>query len=395
MKANNEKKTPATFAELLRTYEQYASNPTADPAPLTDLATACAYSVLRKCIDVSHNKALENARKDLTADLHNLDRLAYASAHATETRYNAEGDPYTAVIDKDLYEAYEKLLAHSFGDGLDLVHDAVVAILDETQKAKERHGDTLPPCFLEQAYTVRRLNRKVWIKAEDSAKGWQTVTTTPIQEIYKAIRRAIENSRAVQADPRNGYTYLSDLSTDPESDAVDVIYHRYGKYADLGGYATDINGNPDFRGPYTADRETADRVTADVETLIEKLNLTQRQATILDLRMRGYGRRNGYKSIATYLGVSFQAVQNAVYRIQSKCEKIGFTPSMWAEMTSEHKRELIRNEARAELCNNGVYSDFRDSAARRIIDRLADTTIDKFFSDDHDGALDFIAENLS
>ena len=331
MKKANENKTPATFADLMRAYEQYASNPTADPTPLTDLSTACAYSVLKKCIEVSQNKALENARKDLTADLHNLDRLSYASAHATETRYNAEGDPYTAIIDKDLHKAVEKLLAHSFGDGLDLVHDAVCAILDETQKAKERNGYTLPPCFLEQQYTVRKLNRKVWIKAEDSAKGWQTVTTTAIQEIYKAIRRAIENSRAVQADPRNGYTYLSDLSTDPESDAVDIIYHRYGKFADLGGYATDINGNTDFDSLYTADRETADRVTADVATIVEKLNLTQRQATIIDLRMRGYGAR----AIGTYLGINFDKVQRSLKLIQSKCTAIGFTPAMWAEMTAD------------------------------------------------------------
>ena len=99
----------------------------------------------------------------------------------------------------------------------------------------------------------------------------------------------------------------------------------------MGGYATDINGNTDFDSLYTADRETADRMTADVATLIEKLNLTQRQATVIDLRMRGYG----FRAIGTYLGVHHSNVVRIMRQIQSKCESIGFTPAMWAEMTAD------------------------------------------------------------
>ena len=52
---------------------------------------------------------------------------------------------------------------------------------------------------------------------------------------------------------------------------------------------------------------------------------------IVRLRMQG----NGYKAIASYLGVTFQAVQNAMKKVQAKAEKIGFTPEKWLEMCAE------------------------------------------------------------
>lgn len=327
---NTTKKTTAsttTFADVLRTYEKHATtqtDPTAYADALTDLATAVAYSVLKKCINVSHNPTLIQTRRDLARDLHNLDRIAYANENAYETQYNADGDPYTAIIDKDLHHALSTLCGQTFGDGLDLVNDAICAILAETEKAKNRNGGTLPPAFMEQPYTIRRLNRKVWIKTSESANGWETTTTTAIQEIYKAVRRAIDQSRAVQTDPRNGYTYLADISTDPESGIGETIYRRFGKYADIGGVVTDYNGK---EIAYTADEQT----TADYTDIIEKLNLTARQAHVIELRMRGYG----FRAIGTYLGIDFRNVERTARQVQSKCEKIGFTPSMWAEMTAD------------------------------------------------------------
>lgn len=328
MKTTTENKTTNanTFADVLRTYEKHAAeqtDPTAYANALNDLATAVAYSVLKKCINVSQNPTLIQTRQDLARDLHNLDRIAYASENAYETQYNADGDPYTAIIDKDLHKALSTLCGQTIGDGLDLVNDAIVCILAETEKAKERNNGALPLGFMEISYSVRRLNRKVWIKTAESVNGWKTADTTPIQEVYKAVRRAIDQSRAVQTDPRNGYTYLADISTDPDSGVGETIYRRFGKYADIGGAVTDYNGK---ETAYTADEQTA----TDYADIIEKLNLTARQAQIIDLRMRGYG----YKAIATYIGVDNRAIINTLERVRNKCEKIGFTPAMWAEMTA-------------------------------------------------------------
>lgn len=321
MKTTTENKTATAtaFADVLRTYEKHAAeqtDPTAYANALTDLATAVAYSVLKKCITVSQNPTLIQTRQDLARDLHNLDRIAYANENAYETRYNADGERYTAIIDKDLHNALSTLCGQTFGDGLDLVNDAIVCILAETEKAKDRNGGTLPPAFMEQSYTIRRLNRKVWIKTSESVNGWETTTTTAIQETYKAVRRAIDQSRAIQTDPRNGYTYIADISTDPESGIGETIYRRFGKYADIGGTVTDINGK---ETAYTADEQTAH----DLDTLIESMNLTAKQAKVLALRQSGYG----YKAIATYLGVTQRAVAKTVEAIQVKAVAIGLTPT--------------------------------------------------------------------
>ena len=318
-KTENKTATETAFDDVLRTYEKHATtqtDPTAYANALTELATAVAYSVLKKCITVSQNSTLIQTRRDLARDLHDLDRIAYASENAYETRYNADGNPYTAIVDKDLHKALTTLCGQTMGEGLDLVNDAIICILTETEKAKDRNGGTLPPAFMEQPYTVRRLKRKVWIKTAESVNGWETATTTAIQETYKAVRRSIQNSRSLQTDPHNGYTYIEDISTDPETDTDAVIYRRFGKYADIGGYATDNNGKETF---YTADPETV----KDLDTLIESLNLTAKQAKVLSLRQSGYGN----KAIATYLGVSHQAIDKTLKQIQVKAISIGLTPT--------------------------------------------------------------------
>ena len=302
-------KTTNPFATLLTNYTTNPTNATA----LTDLATAVAYSVLKKCIEASQNPALIKARQSIARDKANLARIDYANANAYETTYTTDGERVKTVKDKDLANALTDLYKTAFGDGLDLVHDAIVAILDETAKQADREPDQ--PADLERPYTVRRLNRKVWIKTADSVGGWETVTTTPIQEIYKAVRRSIQNNGALHTDPRNGYTYLEDIATDPETGLDETIYRRFGKYADIGGYATDANGQETF---YTTDRETV----KDLDEMTEKLNLTKRQAEILSLRMRGYG----YKAIATYLAIRPDSVRDCMQAIQKKAVAIGLTP---------------------------------------------------------------------
>lgn len=315
---NAKTNTPNTFTTLLTTLATETDHPTTTDTytkALTDLATAVTYSVLKKCIDVSQNKALIQVKQSIARDRNALNGIAYANKHAYTTAYNTDGERVQKVNDPDSVKTLNTLCAECLGDGLDLVNDAVCAILTECQKQKDREPNA--PTDLERPYTVRRLNRKVWIKTADSVNGWETVETTPIQEIYKAVRRAIEQSRAAQADPRNGYTYLADLATDPEdSDTAETIYRRLPKYADIGGYETDFNGACTF---YTADPETVN----DYDNIIERLNLTAKQAKVLALRQSGYG----YKAIATYLAIRPDSVRDCLKAIQAKAVAIGLTPT--------------------------------------------------------------------
>lgn len=331
----NKTTTPTTFADLVKKYNADPRN--ADH--LVNLATAVAYSVLRKVIDPTRNgnadrpsnsglnPALVALRNDLTRDREYLTRLAYAVNEATRLTFNVDGDPVSEVIDPALAKAATDLAGQALGDGLDLVNDAIVAILDETASQAER--DPGQPVDLERPYSVRRLKRKVWIKTAESVKGWETVETTPIQEVFKAVRRSIQNSRHMQADPRNGYTYLEDLAIDPETGDGSTIYRRLPKYADMGddgttrpaadyipGQPAGLDGKPTN---YSADRETVETT----DRLIAAMGLTDREMTVLKYRLAGYG----YKAIATAMGLTVDNAKRCGRRIRDKATAAGLTPT--------------------------------------------------------------------
>lgn len=300
-------KTVTTFADVIAAYN---GNPN-DAQTLTDLATAVTYAVLKKVINTTSNPTLQTVRRELTRDRADLDRLTWTNNNATKIAFNADGDMVAEVIDGNLAKASAKLASLTLGDGLDLVNDAIVAILDETGKQLDREPGK--PVDMERVYSVRRLKRKVYIKTVDSVGGWETVETSPIQEVYKAVRRSIDASRAMQTDPRNGYTYLQDLATDSESGETETIYRRLPKYADIGGRVCDFNGKEVvLTSAAVVDVEDTDRIIA-------MLNLTDRQATILAYRQKGYG----YKAIATRMGVSDSAVKGQIAEIRRKWRAAG------------------------------------------------------------------------
>lgn len=320
MKNNtNSKKAPANvnpltaFETVKRTFETaYAAGGDYSPA-LLDLSQAIAYSTLNKCIDPQrktaaeretvsdngHNPALLEVKRGIYFDRLTLDNTAANADKATKATFNVDGDPVTVTADKDAETALNALIGETLSDGIDLVHAAAVALLEQAAE------HAAAPGWLDVPYTVRRLSKRVYIRANDSA-AYTDVETTPIQEVYREVRKAIQNSRAVQTDPRNGYTYIEDITTD----GLDTIYYRMKKYADLGGYNVD--------GNYTADRQTMDDYTA----IIERLDLTPRQREVLELRMQG----RGYKAIGTYLGIDSKNVQRTMKQVQAKAEKIGLTP---------------------------------------------------------------------
>ena len=311
--------TATTFETLKRTFETDRQ----DADALYSLSTAIAYSVLKKCIDPQrkaaqeaatvsnsgHNPALLALKQGIGADRRALASLDYCTEKATRQTYSADGDRTTEIADRAAFDALNNLVNETLSDGLDLVQTAALALLEQAAE----HADSGAE-WLDAPYTVRRLSKRVYIKATDSA-AYREEETTPIQEVYRAVRKAVQDSRAAQSDPRNGYSYIEDLT----ADGMDTIYYRLGKYAELGGYNSD--------GQYTTDRQAV----TDYNAIIERLNLSDRQAVIVRLRMQG----RGYKAIASYLGVTFQAVQNAMKKVQAKAEKIGFTPEMWAEMAAE------------------------------------------------------------
>lgn len=318
--------TAAAFADLLRSFECAYLSGADYSGELLALATACALSVVKKCVDPQRKTAAERetvsnggmspaltaVRRGIMADNAHLDNLRTAHNAAYALRYNAAGDLVNEVVDKSAEKAAAAMQGETLSDGIDLVNSAVVAILEQSAE-----HSAVGLGFMETAYTMRRLSRRVLIQSADSAK-WETVETSPIREVYRHIRREVQNSRAMQTDPRNGYLYIEDVVADPDSDKTETIYRRLHKWADLGGYT--------HTGDYTADAQTA----ADYDSVVSALNLSARQATVIKLRMAGYG----ITAIGTYLGIPFQNVRRTLLQIAAKAEKIGFTPAMWAEMNT-------------------------------------------------------------
>lgn len=283
--------TVNSFEAVKRAFETAYINGEDVTESLTALAQAVALSVVKKCIDPQSKTAQE---RETISDNGINPAMVTLRREIISDRKTLENDVLT--------------VSNTIGDGLDLVNTAIVALLEQSEKAMTREPLTIG--YLDKPFTVRKLDKRVYIQLSDSAK-YKEVETAPILEVYKTVRNEVQKSRAVQTDPRNGYTYIEELISDPTDPnaTLDTIYYRMDKYADIGGY--DCNGN------YTADRETVNRV----QTIIEQLKLNDRQATILKLRMRGYG----YKAIASYLGIDRKNCERSMKQIQNKLEQYGIT----------------------------------------------------------------------
>lgn len=332
------------FTDLLRQYEKEYNNDKTSVAfsnVLDELATAVAYSVIKKCLDpqrkgrkdgqVSNsgcNTQLDEVKRSIYRDKNTLANIDYSCKQAFATVYNEDGYRQTKTKDSDYRYAYNKLSQQTLGDGLDLVHVAMVALLDESEKADRTREN-----FLENTYEVRRLKKKVWIKSADSVNGWETVETSPIREVYKAVRREVANSRSLNIDPSNAYLYLEELATDEESNEEATIYRRLNKFSDLAGNVTDYNGAVTF--------ETVDSASVDkYENMVDALELTARQAKVLELRMGGYG----YVAIATYLGVNEKSVRDVLKTVQKKAiEKLNL-PEYLVKALTETKQQTAKNK---------------------------------------------------
>lgn len=328
-----ERKTENTFDQLKRQTE-IAMNMGGDIAAraMVELGKAYAGIAVNKCADPQRktavdrdtvsdngmNPALLQLRREVFADVSALDNLRDAMDAALATRYNDDGDMVTEIVDRDAWARADVLSRDRLGDGMDLVQDVVLELLEQQAAGRDACGAG----WLDMEYTVRKLDKRVLIREDDSA-AYHDAETTPAQAIFQTVRRSIADSRAMQTDPRNGYTYIEELT----ADGLDTVYRRIGKYSDLCGYAhngqiSDMAGAP--AGWYGGDGlATADRQTVnDMAKLLERLDLTDRQAQVLKYRMQGMG----YKAISSRLGISQGNVCKCVYRIRDRAREIGFIP---------------------------------------------------------------------
>lgn len=272
---NANRNTPAPISAFGEAYNSGADYST----ELNAFARFCALSVLKKLYDTTANENIKRLRAEVLRGTNNP--------------------------------------ADNIGDGYDLVQAAALAILEQAAAQKER--DPAAPIDFERAFTIRRLDKRVIIRVEDSA-AWHTAETMPIKEVFRAVRRYIADNASVSIDPRNGYTYIADIAAETEdANAAETVYYRLGKYADLGGYVTDFNGAETV---YTAP-DNAREIVQIENGIIERLNLTAREQLIINYRLQGYG----YKAIATRLGVTDGTIKKVCSRLREKAIKAGYKPA--------------------------------------------------------------------
>lgn len=360
------KETPLT--PVMTAWSNAYMNRTADPAEygksLYNLAYALTYCVLKKCIDPqaksgtqssgNKNKALIKLRQELTADRAMLDRLDYCLNNAYEIIYTQEGERQKAVKDRDLADALDTLAAERISDGLDLVHAAALAIMQETAAQVKR--DPALTIDLERPYEKRILNKRVYLYNSDVPTAWSTAETSPIKEIFRAIRLEITSIGTVAIDPRNGYSYIADLATDPESGEQDIIYKRLAKYSNLGGYAVDSNGAMTL---YSVGASTA----AAVDDLILSLNLTDKEKKIIEYRLSGYTPAE----IAAKIGVKVEHITRSMERIYNRAYNIS------ALIEPLHLTDLEKNILEIRIAGLSANKTVANIGNKRIARQLNTT----------------------
>ncbi len=276
-------KNQRMFKELLETLENAYNTPNT-----SDSEKAEALAKTAKIITQSVLKKILNAM----------------NSGATENGTTPKGGQYENYLRRLKREAW-----HNENDGEALNNAAIIALLEEINRQLER-GETVD---LERPYTIKRLSKRIYIQSKQSA-AYKESETTPIQQVFKAVRREIQQN----ASPKiveNGYSYI-----EGEFDPVtgEKTYYRAAKYADIGGYTTDIKGAICY-DHYT----TSYNDFMEYNSVVEKLTavLSPVQKIVFEKRLQGYG----HKAIATYCGFTPDTAKYHLKAIQKHAEKIGIT----------------------------------------------------------------------
>lgn len=346
---------------------------------LNSLSQMIVYSTLNKTIDPQrkkqdmqhvsnsgYNSQIVALKNSLYHDISILDNIETSQNDSEKNIINTKGDVKKVILDRTMHDGFIKILDENITDAYDLVQTAKLEILEQ---CNSNLVDDTQVGFMEAPYTYTTLSKKVVIKKDDS-KAQKEVVTTPIQQVYRKVSQYIRDNKSLQIDPHNMYTYV-ELSTDNVDSASDRQYRRLEKFSDIGGYTTtDIFSCTPL---YTADNSTID----DIETLIEKLELTARQAQILDLRLKGYGNT----AIASYLGVTLHAIEKNQQAIQKKAiDKLDISEKSIKKMDKykyDSKKKLTDSQEDNILLlfnsgNSKTYLSNKYNVSRVVINKAID-----------------------
>lgn len=232
------------------------------------LAKTCVYSVINKVQSTGYTDAMRQIK---------------ASVYSSQIILSDE------VSD-------DKAISDIVGDGWDLVQVAAAEILNQIRQ----HGTDL-----ESTYTAERLSKHVWTSDFGTECKAEAYITCGIREVYKAVRRAIIDNRAVVTDPEQMSMYIES----GQADDGKAVYRRMLKPVSDKKYVKDTTTFVQVETRSGADR---------VDTILAALRLTEPQRKVLRLRMQGYSER----AIAQKLGITYNSVHGHMNRVREKAQKL-------------------------------------------------------------------------
>jgi len=180
----------SAFNELLTAFETAYITHGANGcgAELDTLAQAVASSVLKKVYDPQGKAAekrvtvtkggcnphIAELRRELYADSAMLRNLTDSGNAAFGHQFNNDGEFVSVVLDDEAESRFNSLIVRGLGDGLEIKHEVICALLEMSEKyACNGVG------YLTAPIVNRRINRRVLIKDTDTA-AWVDDETTPI-----------------------------------------------------------------------------------------------------------------------------------------------------------------------------------------------------------------------
>lgn len=365
-------KEKITFDSLKRDFEKAFASGGDYTTEIQTLADAIANSVMAKVNDPQRKTAGRNVKassqkggvsdngfnpaivelmRGLKSDRAALKGLRDASNSATDWTIDSDGDIKIEVVDKQADENAKRLERETLSDGVDMSQEAITALLELATKYAGSEN------WLDGKITVRKLKKRVYTSFDEKPE-YISVESTPIQEVFKAVRRKVSDSSSVKAN-LSEYSYVSEFT----ADEMDEIYFRLGKCMDIAGYACDttsgnIPGGPDGYGYGLKTCTAAGKQTVKkLARMVSDLNLTVRQQYVLKYRMQGLS----IQSIAELLEIDIAHTRRTLRQIMGKWIDAGYrTPYGWTDTETAVKESTETAKPVAQYTferkNDGTYS---------------------------------------
>lgn len=297
------------------------------------LAKAIFFNVIKKIIQVSSDKVLEQMRYETLSNIRNYDNFNKRTYADTLARLNKDGQMQYIVNDTEYEKAVDNYIGEILSMGNELINTAVVELIQQANYFKA-HGK-LEKGFLTIAIQYKKIKSKVYILNGKTKVEYTYKEMTPLQLVYGKVRQAIRENESVKASV-NGYSYISvsldnlfemfDYDENTENTLSDTVnytdfvdesyYIRLPKHIDLGVLHTDFNGKATN---YTISDKNYKQYCNIISKAKANGTLSEKHITYITLSLKGLSR----EQIAKAMGISESTTKRIQTTLQNTLVSMG------------------------------------------------------------------------